>query len=100
MSRKNRGSSKQFVNEIFTLNLTDQDTDLQHYATPSSRGTGSLEAEGSAEQNLRSFEPYSMIPQVDGANDYNTYDWDEFAMQMSEGFSFDVEPLGLFFDSI
>lgn len=41
-----------------------------------------------------------MISQVDGANDYNTYDWDEFTMQMSEGFSFDVEPLGLFFDSI
>ncbi|KAL1307027.1 hypothetical protein AAFC00_005652 [Neodothiora populina] len=99
VSRKTWGSGKNLVNEIFALSFANQDSDVQ-YATPVSRALDLLEAEVISDQESRPNESNAMSFQMDGGHDYGSYEWNDFSIQIPEDFSMDVEPLGLFFDSI
>ncbi|EXJ65517.1 hypothetical protein A1O7_01858 [Cladophialophora yegresii CBS 114405] len=101
LSRGSRSSRNKYVDQILTFDITPSASRSQStlsHGTPSSKGQGPGMPEASAtDEGAGDFE--FQMPELSqwplenrGGFDFGMFGWDNFAMQISENFSFDNDP--------
>lgn len=95
LAQKRRQATKRYVNEILTLDLIDNGNG--RHETPLVRAPEISNVDVNAEDMAGSM-PLSTSTQTNGNLEYGFGVWDNF--EVPEDFSFDLEPLGMFFETI